>query len=165
MAASSGDFSQRGDVDRYQYDFRDMIDGLNQLMETTDGNLAEVSELLQAIARGDLTARMEGDFHGVFARGQRVVRTEGAEAERTRPRRDEDRSVGGNVGVGTRQGVDGTNAARGRKPVAKISALTPHKQKREPGRWKGMITMGPEFFEPMSEEELRLWEGESGEFD
>jgi methyl-accepting chemotaxis protein len=68
MAASSGDFSQRGDVDKYQYDFRDMIDGLNQLMETTDGNLAEVSELLQAIARGDLTARMEGDFHGVFAR-------------------------------------------------------------------------------------------------
>ncbi|WP_277726387.1 methyl-accepting chemotaxis protein [Pseudoxanthomonas sp. SE1] len=67
MAASSGDFSQRGDVDKYQYDFRDMIDGLNQLMETTDGNLAEVSELLQAIARGDLTARMEGDFHGVFA--------------------------------------------------------------------------------------------------
>ena len=68
MAASSGDFSQRGDVDKYQYDFRDMIDGLNQLMETTDGNLAEVSDLLQAIARGDLTARMEGDFHGVFAR-------------------------------------------------------------------------------------------------
>jgi methyl-accepting chemotaxis protein len=67
MSASSGDFSQRGDVDKYQYDFRDMIDGLNQLMETTDGNLAEVSELLQAIARGDLTARMEGDFHGVFA--------------------------------------------------------------------------------------------------
>ena len=66
-AAAEGDFSQRGDVDRYQYDFRDMIDGLNQLMETTDGNLGEVSELLQAIARGDLTARMEGDFHGVFA--------------------------------------------------------------------------------------------------
>ncbi len=66
-AAASGDFSQRGDVDKYQYDFRDMICGLNQLMETTDGNLAEVSELLRAIARGDLTARMEGDFHGVFA--------------------------------------------------------------------------------------------------
>ena len=67
LAASSGDFSQRGDVDKYQHDFREMIGGLNQLMETTDGNLAEVSELLQAIARGDLTARMEGDFHGVFA--------------------------------------------------------------------------------------------------
>ncbi|MDR7070776.1 methyl-accepting chemotaxis protein [Pseudoxanthomonas japonensis] len=67
MAASTGDFTQRGDVDKYQYDFRDMIDGLNQLMETTDENLAEVSELLKAIARGDLTAKMEGDFHGVFA--------------------------------------------------------------------------------------------------
>ena len=66
-AAASGDFSQRGDIDKYQYDFRDMIGGLNQLMETTDGNLAELSTLLQAIARGDLTARMEGDFHGVFA--------------------------------------------------------------------------------------------------
>jgi len=66
-AAAAGDFSQRGDLDKYQYDFRDMIGSLNRLMETTDGNLAEVSELLQAIARGDLTARMEGDFHGVFA--------------------------------------------------------------------------------------------------
>ena len=67
MAASAGDFSQRGDVDKYRHDFRDMVGGLNHLMETTDGNLAEVSELLKAIARGDLTARMEGDFHGVFA--------------------------------------------------------------------------------------------------
>ncbi|MFT3668541.1 MAG: methyl-accepting chemotaxis protein [Pseudoxanthomonas sp.] len=66
-AAASGDFTQRGDVEKYQYDFREMVGGLNGLMETTDGNLAEVSKLLQAIARGDLTARMEGDFHGVFA--------------------------------------------------------------------------------------------------
>ncbi len=68
MAASAGDFSQRGDVDQYRHDFREMVDGLNHLMETTDGNLADVSELLKAIARGDLTARMDGDFHGVFAR-------------------------------------------------------------------------------------------------
>ncbi|MCL6711236.1 methyl-accepting chemotaxis protein [Pseudomonas sp. R2.Fl] len=45
-----------------------MVAGLNQLMETTDGNLDQVSQLLQAIARGDLTTRMDGDFHGVFAR-------------------------------------------------------------------------------------------------
>ncbi len=66
-AAAAGDFSQRGDEGKYEYDFREMVAGVNRLMETTDGNLAEVSELLQAIARGDLTARMEGDFHGVFA--------------------------------------------------------------------------------------------------
>ena len=46
---------------------REMVEGLNGLMKTTDGNLAEVSQVLQAIARGDMTVRMEGDFHGVFA--------------------------------------------------------------------------------------------------
>ncbi|NCT70283.1 MAG: HAMP domain-containing protein [Xanthomonadaceae bacterium] len=67
MAASAGDFSQRGEVEKYRHDFRDMVGGLNHLMETTDDNLAEVSRLLKDIARGDLTTRMEGDFHGVFA--------------------------------------------------------------------------------------------------
>ena len=66
-AAAQGDFSVRGDATAYQHDFRDMVSSLNQLMETTDGNLSELSQLLQAIARGDLTAKMQGDFHGVFA--------------------------------------------------------------------------------------------------
>ncbi|HSX63172.1 MAG TPA: Cache 3/Cache 2 fusion domain-containing protein, partial [Pseudoxanthomonas sp.] len=72
LAAASGDFSQRGDAEQYQYDFRDMVAGINQLMEVTDENLAETSNLLQAIAQGDLTARMDGDgaqkSGGVFAR-------------------------------------------------------------------------------------------------
>ncbi|RRN79948.1 methyl-accepting chemotaxis protein [Pseudoxanthomonas sp. SGD-10] len=67
-AAAEGDFSQRGDEARFEHDFRAMIGGLNRLMETTNANLGELSALLQAIARGDLTARMEGEFHGVFAR-------------------------------------------------------------------------------------------------
>ena len=66
-AAAKGDFTQRGDEHRFDHDFRDMIAGLNRLMETTDSNLSEVSALLHAIAEGDLTAHMEGDFHGVFA--------------------------------------------------------------------------------------------------
>ncbi|PPU86440.1 methyl-accepting chemotaxis protein, partial [Xanthomonas albilineans] len=37
------------------------------LMSTADGNLQSLSALLQAIAAGDLTARMRGEFHGVFA--------------------------------------------------------------------------------------------------
>ncbi|WP_249720305.1 methyl-accepting chemotaxis protein [Pseudoxanthomonas japonensis] len=66
-AAAEGDFSQRGDVAQYRHDFREMVASVNSLMESTHDNLGEVSALLQAIARGDLTARMEGDFHGVFA--------------------------------------------------------------------------------------------------
>ncbi|KRG47002.1 methyl-accepting chemotaxis protein [Stenotrophomonas beteli] len=67
-AAAAGDFSQRGDEARFSYEFGDMVSGLNRLMQTTDENLVQVSSLLQAISRGDLTVRMEGDFHGVFAR-------------------------------------------------------------------------------------------------
>ncbi len=66
-AAVAGDFGQRGDEERFEHDFRAMVASLNQLMDTTDGNLAEISTLLQAIARGDLTAHMQGEFQGVFA--------------------------------------------------------------------------------------------------
>ncbi|WOS38988.1 methyl-accepting chemotaxis protein [Xanthomonas rydalmerensis] len=66
-AAAAGDFSVRGDTERFQYDFRLMVDSLNQLMATADGNLQALSSLLRSIAAGDLTARMHGDFQGVFA--------------------------------------------------------------------------------------------------
>ncbi|MFA0924841.1 methyl-accepting chemotaxis protein [Xanthomonas fragariae] len=67
QSAANGDFSARGDAERFQYDFRVMVDSLNTLMSTADGNLQSLSSLLQAIAAGDLTARMSGDFCGVFA--------------------------------------------------------------------------------------------------
>ncbi|MCL1497751.1 methyl-accepting chemotaxis protein [Xanthomonas nasturtii] len=67
LSAANGDFSARGDADRFQYDFHLMVDSLNQLMATADGNLQSLSALLQSIAAGDLTARMTGDFKGVFA--------------------------------------------------------------------------------------------------
>ncbi len=67
-AAAAGDFSQRGDSASFEHDFRAMVDGLNQLMQAADHNLAEVSTMLRAIADGRLGARMHGDFQGVFAR-------------------------------------------------------------------------------------------------
>ncbi|KAF1017242.1 MAG: Methyl-accepting chemotaxis protein I [Stenotrophomonas maltophilia] len=66
-AAAAGDFSQRGDSERFAHDFKQMIEQLNTMMQVADGNLGQLSQLLQAIAAGDLTARMEGRFNGVFA--------------------------------------------------------------------------------------------------
>ena len=68
QCAADGDFSARGDADRFEHDFRAMVVSLNTLMSTADGNLQALSTLLQSIAAGDLTARMSGDFNGVFAR-------------------------------------------------------------------------------------------------
>jgi prevent-host-death family protein len=47
--------------------------------------------------------------------------------------------------------------ARGKEPVAKIVPLPP-KPKRVFGRLNGKIKIGPEFFEPLPEDELKLWE-------
>ncbi|MEL4890852.1 methyl-accepting chemotaxis protein [Xanthomonas protegens] len=66
-AAAAGDFSARGDAAHFQHDFRLMVQDLNAMMEVSDHNLGKLSALLQAIAAGDLTARMDGEFHGVFA--------------------------------------------------------------------------------------------------
>ncbi|GAB3049157.1 methyl-accepting chemotaxis protein [Stenotrophomonas tumulicola] len=67
-AAAAGDFSQRGDAMQFEHDFRTMVENLNAMMAVSDDNLGKLSALLSAIAEGDLTVRMHGDFQGVFAR-------------------------------------------------------------------------------------------------
>jgi len=49
--------------------------------------------------------------------------------------------------------------ARRDKPVARLVAIDPVQPKRRFGSMKGKVWVGPEFFEPLPEEELRLWEG------
>ncbi|HYQ25106.1 methyl-accepting chemotaxis protein [Stenotrophomonas sp.] len=66
-AAAAGDFAVRGDSQRFEHDFRRMVETLNTMMQVSDQNLAALSTLLRAIAAGDLSTRMQGDFHGVFA--------------------------------------------------------------------------------------------------
>lgn len=48
---------------------------------------------------------------------------------------------------------------RGRVPVARLVPIELPRPKRVPGGLKGQIVWSDDFFEPMSEEELRLWEG------
>ncbi|MBV6850267.1 methyl-accepting chemotaxis protein [Xanthomonas euvesicatoria] len=67
QAACAGDFALRGKAETFEHDFRLMVENLNTMMATSDTNLASVSGLLRAIADGDLTVRMSGNFHGVFA--------------------------------------------------------------------------------------------------
>jgi prevent-host-death family protein len=47
--------------------------------------------------------------------------------------------------------------ARGRTPVAKLVPIAP-KPGREFGAMRGHISIGPEFFEPLPEDELDRWE-------
>jgi len=48
--------------------------------------------------------------------------------------------------------------ARGPKPVAKLVPIGVIKGKRQPGSLKGKLEIGPEFFEPLPDDELKGWE-------
>jgi prevent-host-death family protein len=48
--------------------------------------------------------------------------------------------------------------SRGSEPVARLSALGASKGARKPGSMKGKLVVGPEFFEPLPDDELRGWE-------
>lgn len=48
--------------------------------------------------------------------------------------------------------------ARGKDPIAKLVPFRPPKNKRRFGALKGKVRVGPEFFEPLPEHELKRWE-------
>lgn len=48
--------------------------------------------------------------------------------------------------------------ARAGKPVAKLTAVEEKPKGRKPGQWKGYV-LPDSFFDPLPEEELKLWEG------
>lgn len=48
--------------------------------------------------------------------------------------------------------------ARGRTPVARLVPFAPGKPKRQFGSMKGRIKVTEAFFEPLPEDELKLWE-------
>jgi antitoxin (DNA-binding transcriptional repressor) of toxin-antitoxin stability system len=49
--------------------------------------------------------------------------------------------------------------ARGKEPAVRLVPIPREERRRRPGRLKGRLVVGPEFFEPLPEEELDLWEG------
>ncbi|HDS1127967.1 TPA: MCP four helix bundle domain-containing protein [Stenotrophomonas maltophilia] len=67
-AARAGDFSMRGDAAEFQFQFKAMVEHLNGMMASSQASIADVSDVLRAISHGDLTARMDGEYDGVFAR-------------------------------------------------------------------------------------------------
>jgi methyl-accepting chemotaxis protein len=65
-AAARGEFKTRGEVDRFQHDFRTMIVDLNRLMEVSDAGLNDIARVLSSLAGGDLTQRISAEYQGTF---------------------------------------------------------------------------------------------------
>ncbi len=65
-AAGVGDFSRRIDDTGYAGFFGELAAQLNGLMETSERGLGDVVRVLQALARGNLSERIEADYQGLF---------------------------------------------------------------------------------------------------
>jgi len=65
-AASQGDFGHRVSLDGKEGFFRQIGEGMNNLMQTSSIGLDEVVRVLGALAKGDLTETITSDYHGTF---------------------------------------------------------------------------------------------------
>jgi methyl-accepting chemotaxis protein len=65
--ATHGELDQRLDVELYTGFMRAVATGVNQMLDAVVDPLREVKRVLGALAEGDLTQSMSGDFHGEFA--------------------------------------------------------------------------------------------------
>jgi antitoxin (DNA-binding transcriptional repressor) of toxin-antitoxin stability system len=48
--------------------------------------------------------------------------------------------------------------ARGEEPIAKLVPFHPPAKKRSFGALRGVVSVGPEFFDPLPAQELEAWE-------
>ena len=66
--ASQGDFGQRLSLAGKEGFFANLSKGMNQLLDTSEQGLTDVSEVLAAFAEGDLSKRIERDYGGLFGK-------------------------------------------------------------------------------------------------
>lgn len=67
-AAVAGDFSKRVHSQFPDPELNGLADSINSLVETVDRGIGETGVVLGALARTDLTVRMNGDYRGAFAK-------------------------------------------------------------------------------------------------
>jgi len=67
-AAVAGDYSRRLNIDGKEGFYLKLSEGMNNLVQTVERGLSEVVNIMSAMAEGDLTKRIEGEYQGAFAR-------------------------------------------------------------------------------------------------
>ncbi|MFQ5487727.1 MAG: methyl-accepting chemotaxis protein [Gammaproteobacteria bacterium] len=67
VAASMGDLEQRLDTSKYEGFMKNLGDSINQMLDAVVSPIREGTRVLQALAEGDLTENMQGEYHGEFS--------------------------------------------------------------------------------------------------
>jgi methyl-accepting chemotaxis protein len=74
-AAMKGELSTRADASQHQGEYRKVIQGVNDILDAVIAPMQEAGVVLQKVAGGDLTARVEGNYHGDHARIKNDINT------------------------------------------------------------------------------------------
>jgi len=68
QAAAKGDLGTRADASKHPGDFGKIVQGVNDTLDAVIAPVQEAGMVLGEVAAGDMTARVEGDYHGDHAR-------------------------------------------------------------------------------------------------
>ncbi len=66
LATVQGRLEQRGEIEKFEGKYQEIILGLNQVMEAVDAPLAEVAAVLHQMAQGDLVQQVDGAYQGEY---------------------------------------------------------------------------------------------------
>ncbi|MHB9130109.1 MAG: methyl-accepting chemotaxis protein [Armatimonadota bacterium] len=67
-ASVNGQLSTRGDVEKINFEFRPIVQGVNEILDEVINPVNEASEVLGRLADNDLTARVVGNYQGDHAK-------------------------------------------------------------------------------------------------
>ena len=74
-ATMEGRLNIRGNVDKLQGVYRDVVQGFNSSLDAVTGPLNELSSIMEKVAARDLSARVKGDYKGDFESFKTAVNT------------------------------------------------------------------------------------------
>ncbi len=67
-AAAEGELTHRGEAARFEGSYRDLVEAVNRTLDAVTRPVEEASSVLDRMAEGDFTRRVEGDYRGDHAR-------------------------------------------------------------------------------------------------
>ena len=112
-AAAAGDLARRGDPDRFRGAYRDLVRGINRIIEGMTAPLNEAATVLDRLAAKDLTVRMTGQYQGDHARIMSSLNTAmdhmEAALSQIAASADQVASAAGQVGAGSQTLAQGTS--------------------------------------------------------
>jgi methyl-accepting chemotaxis protein len=112
-AATAGDLGRRGDAARFQGAYRDLVQGINAIIDGMTAPVNEAAAVLERLAEKDLTVRMTGSYQGDHAKIMAALNTAMDHMETALSQiaasADQVASAASQVGAGSQSLAEGTS--------------------------------------------------------